>query len=64
MYRFSAREASQKERTRSTASAYWFLRKDTKTLKKIQAAMKSAAEEGISTKFNGKKPFEPAHASA
>lgn len=31
-------------------------KKDTKTLKKIQAAMKSAAEEGISTKFNGKKP--------
>ena len=31
-------------------------KKDTKTLKKIQAAMKAAAEEGISTKFNGKKP--------
>lgn len=31
-------------------------KKDTKTLKKIQAAMKSAAEEGISTTFNGKKP--------
>lgn len=31
-------------------------KKDTKTLKKIQVAMKSAAEEGISTKFNGKKP--------
>lgn len=31
-------------------------KKDTKTLKKIQAAVKAAAEEGISTKFNGKKP--------
>lgn len=31
-------------------------KKDTKTLKKIQAAVKAAAEKGISTKFNGKKP--------
>lgn len=51
---------SKRSFTEGTAAKYSLCvlvpKKDTKTLKKIQAAMKSAAEEGISTKFNGKKP--------